>query len=1391
MKRVLLTLSLLTAGILAGAPLPPGGGPRDAAFSLQDAWRSSTATREKICLNGFWEFQPAMAEEKKVPETQWGRFLLPGSWTTSLGTRILHLAPEQKRALKDRAWFRREVKVPESWRNRRILVDLDLVQTRALLFVDGVPAGELIYPGGELDLTGRLIPGKRHTIALLVLAVAGGSGGVHMAPGRVIPANSKPDNMGILGDLWLLSRPLNHAVRDVHVIPSVRRKEIRFDIGFADLPAGQYQLRCEVFDGKKRVRQFRSELFVADGSKTFRHSFGGRWEDPKLWDIDTPENLYTAGVTLLDRSGRVLDEFLPEEFGFREFYAEGRDFFLNGKKIHLRAFSSQYIGRYFTATPERVGAMCRMARQTGYNFMISGNYNYNPGIFSYYDSLHRIASKLGVLSAVTLPHFNAFGRKLHEPAVAEEYRKLAEHIIRRFQNVPGVVMYTMNHNAMGYGGDQNPLLFGRRSAPALEDLRPLPVTEARSQGKIAEAVVRELDSSRLIYHHSGARLGDVYTVNCYLNWLPNQERSDYLETWEAEGDMPLFLVEWGLPHVASWSSYRGPEFIWSCKAVQAAWIDEYNSMILGEEAYRPDAAKLAFLKTQEKMLSGNTPVNFNALGGNTVVPFLEDVQRVRALLLRDHVRNLRARGISGLLPWDQSSFWRQTAAGKDRRETLTADGVKRPGIVDEIMIARGGALIDPLGRYELSTTGRALKECFREELGWIGGRPAEFTEKSHTFLPGETVEKSLVMLSDTRRSRKTAWRWRVRALNLEQGGSVDIAPGERAIVAVKFSIPPDFAGTEFTLDAEFSSGCRDQLVIDVISRPEAPSPAEVGLFDPEGTAAPLLRALGQPFRPVRSDAELAGVKRIVIGRNALERMPFDLAGHLARGGGALLLEQSAATLERLGLRSVEYAVREVFPVGQGRILHDWRGSGTLLEPYDRNLLPTDEPKFRWQGFSGTRVWRAGNRGSVASVLLEKPPVGDWLPLYQCGFALQYAPLLYLREGRAQVILCQLEISGRTAEEPEALRVLSEALSLLDSPPEFSGRRVACHGREAQALLRSLKIPFGQFDARSGLLVLGPGGEIPEGLSEKMAAGLHVLAFGLSGDELRRILPEVRTEPGGYCTTLPELEGQPVFRGISVADLAWRDGQRFDAFRGGVPLAFFRCGRGSLTAYQLPPWKFDGKEFYNRSVIRRSTFTAARLLHNLGATAEPGFVKLLTRGFSAAVPQLPVAGWRFRTDPRNIGIREKWHLSSTPMAADQWRQLGVERHFQFQDPALAGYNGYFFYRLEFQLTPEEVKKMRGTLHIGAVDDESWIYLNDRFLGEITAKSHPASYWREPRFFHVGPEHFRAGRNVLVIRGNDLRQTGGLTGAPWFSPDEKPDFYTDSPIFEDHPYRYYRW
>ncbi|MBS1368923.1 MAG: hypothetical protein HPZ91_03100 [Lentisphaeria bacterium] len=1388
MKHLILTLLLSASAAFSASPLNLS---REELFSLADAYRESSGTRERICLNGYWEFQPAAAGDRIPPAEKWGYFLLPGSWTTSLGSRKLHITPQQKKELKDRAWFRREVEIPESWRGRRILLDTDLVQTQAQVFVDGRAAGELFYPGGEFELTTLVEPGRRHEIALLVSAPPGSEKGVYMAPGRIIPANSKPDNMGILGDLYLVSRPKEHAVGDVHVITSFRRKSITFDTGFANLAAGKYRLRCEVKKEGRTVRSFTSALFTADGSPEFRFSFGGRWEDPELWDTDAPENLYTAGITLLDASGRVLDVFLPEEFGFREFYTAGRDFYLNGRKIHLRAFTSFYVGRLFPATEERVGAMCRTARSAGYNFMICGNYNYNPGRFSYYGSLHRVASKLGMLSSVTLPHFSAFDRRLHDPAVAAEYRRQSAYIIRKLQNIPGAVMYAMNHNAMGYRGDQNPLLLGQRKAPAPEDLRNVPADFPRRQGKIAETIARELDPSRPVYHHSGARLGDVYTVNCYLNWIPDQERSDYLETWEAKGDMPLFFVEWGLPHVASWSSYRGPEFIWSCRAVQAAWIDEYNSMILGEEAYRPDAAKLAFLKTQEKALKGNTPVNYNVLGGNTVVAFLDDVHKVRAALLRSHIRDMRARGISGILPWDQGSFWTQQGEVRNRPNPLSSVMVKRPGIVDEVVVARGGALGDPLNSFELSPTGEALAESFREELGWIGGRADEFTEKSHSYRPGETVRKSLVMLNDTRQTKQVKWRWRSPELRLEREGVASIEPGGRVIEPVEFALPGGYEGETVTLEAEFSSGCRDRFEIEVASFRRIRLGNALGVFDPEGTASPLLKQLGVPFRPVRSERDMGGIGLFIVGRNALGRLPFDLSAHLGRGVRILVLEQSADTLERLGIRCAEYAARTLFPVGRGRMLRDWRGAGTALPAYYPDLLPTDEPKFKWQGFSGTRVWRAGNRGTVASVLPEKPPVGDWMPLYQCGFALQYAPLMHFREGNAQLILCQLDLSGRTEVEPEALRVLGDALERLDRAPAPENRRVACLGGRAQALLRQLKIPFQSSGTDAELLVVGPGAEIPAGLAERIEQGLNVLAFDLSGEELSRILPGLRTVRGRYCTMFPELDGHPEFTGLSAADIAWRDGQEFDAFSSGSPLFSVRRGRGLLAVYQLPPWKFDAAEFYNRAVTRRSAFTAARLLYNLGAPSEPGFIRLLTGNITQAAPQLPADAWKFRADPEQRGIREKWHLAATPMRSREWLPISVERHFQHQLPKLAKYNGHYFYRLEFNLTPEELRQMRGTLHIGPVDDESWIYLNDALLGEVTAKSHPDGYWREPRSYRVTPEQFRAGRNVLVIHGNDIRQTGGLSGAPGFVPDEKPGFYTDVPVAGDHPYRYYRW
>ena len=141
-------------------------------------------------------------------------------------------------------------------------------------------------------------------------------------------------------------------------------------------------------------------------------------------------------------------------------------------------------------------------------------------------------------------------------------------------------------------------------------------------------------------------------------------------------------------------------------------------------------------------------------------------------------------------------------------------------------------------------------------------------------------------------------------------------------------------------------------------------------------------------------------------------------------------EQTRDVLEkRLGFRVEEYGLRRVFPrvpdhpflAGiKPENLNDWRGSATINPPRLKyEMRPRYGPTVEWAGIPVTRVWRCGNRGNVASVLIEKPARGDFLPILDGGFSLQYSPLLEYREGKGMMLFCQLDVTGRTESDPTA------------------------------------------------------------------------------------------------------------------------------------------------------------------------------------------------------------------------------------------------------------------------------------------------------------------------------------------------------------------------------------
>src|SRR6185295_7547419 len=83
------------------------------------------------------------------------------------------------------------------------------------------------------------------------------------------------------------------------------------------------------------VRTFSSKGFTRADLEAGRIAFTEHWDPEVLWDLHTPGNMYNVTCSLVESGGRVADVDFETRFGFREFWIEGRDFFLNGSRIHL------------------------------------------------------------------------------------------------------------------------------------------------------------------------------------------------------------------------------------------------------------------------------------------------------------------------------------------------------------------------------------------------------------------------------------------------------------------------------------------------------------------------------------------------------------------------------------------------------------------------------------------------------------------------------------------------------------------------------------------------------------------------------------------------------------------------------------------------------------------------------------------------------------------------------------------------------------------------------------------------------------------------------------------------------------------------------------------------
>src|SRR5262249_11907407 len=150
----------------------------------------------------------------------------------------------------------------------------------------------------------------------------------------------------------------------------------------------------------------------------------------------------------------------------REFWIEGRDFYLNGSRLFLCAvpLDNAQVGAAW-ATYEAARQSLERLKDFGINFVYTHNYGCEPGAHLSFQEILRAADDVGMLVALSQPHFSHYEWRTPEADQTNGYAGHAEFYVRVAQNHPAVVAYAMNHNATGYDEDMNPDMIDGRQDP--------------------------------------------------------------------------------------------------------------------------------------------------------------------------------------------------------------------------------------------------------------------------------------------------------------------------------------------------------------------------------------------------------------------------------------------------------------------------------------------------------------------------------------------------------------------------------------------------------------------------------------------------------------------------------------------------------------------------------------------------------------------------------------------------------------------------------------------------------------------------------------------------------------------------------------------------------------
>jgi hypothetical protein len=360
-----------------------------------------TQTRKEISLNGKWDFQPIYGpynQQKTKPygieatETAadlpaptadgWDKvpFKVPSAWNAN---DVFPSYPEKWKTAQ-MGWLKRKFTVPADWNGKRIIIHFKAVNGDSKIILNGEQVGanfDQTLPF-DVDITNKVKKGEANELMVGLRAHSlfdwQGAYGSITAP----PGGSRW--YGIWQDVSVIATP-NVYVDNVYVNPKVSANTLAIQVtlknttsqsqtvtigsdiaewvnlaGKDSVSAPEVKWRL----GNKAITIAPVQATIPAGGETVVNLQARVDGKLKFWDFDNP-NLYGAVVSMTDNSGRALD-IKYERFGWREFKINGKDVYLNGKKIQFLG-DSQHLQNTIYMTRRFAWSYYKLLKDVGAN----------------------------------------------------------------------------------------------------------------------------------------------------------------------------------------------------------------------------------------------------------------------------------------------------------------------------------------------------------------------------------------------------------------------------------------------------------------------------------------------------------------------------------------------------------------------------------------------------------------------------------------------------------------------------------------------------------------------------------------------------------------------------------------------------------------------------------------------------------------------------------------------------------------------------------------------------------------------------------------------------------------------------------------------------------------